>query len=238
MITIYAFSDGHGNLPIIEKPFDLMLIAGDNVSLSAQRDINKTKEWYLNNFVNWINDLPFNDNDSRVIFIAGNHEVAFSKLEYTEKQQLINEIYEKTYKRTIYLENEEYFFLKGETEVFRIFGTPYCKNFGRGWAYNKSQEELKELFNKIPKDCNILLTHDAPYGTSDKCFGWLFIPESVGSPALRDAIIEKTPLINIHGHLHTANHNIEKLNTTDVYCVSLLNENYDIAYEPLYLQLN
>jgi Icc-related predicted phosphoesterase len=45
------------------------------------------------------------------------------------------------------------------------------------------------------------------------------------------------PTLNIHGHLHTTNHNVEKLGDTDVYCVSILDENYEIAFEPQYFEL-
>ena len=72
------------------------------------------------------------------------------------------------------------------------------------------------------------------------CFDWTKqgrTPYSIGNEPLRDVIIEKRPKINLHGHLHSANHNVERLNETDVYCVSILDEEYRIKYKPLYLEL-
>ena len=240
MIKVCAFSDGHGILPNPEtiSAFDVLLIGGDNVDLYRQSDRTGTYNWYVNTFTDWINKLPFNDSNSKVIFIAGNHEVSFEHLNSDLKTLLLNQIYEKTNNRAIYLENETYVFEKDD-EKLTIFGTPYCKIFGR-WAYMRSDEELNTIYSEIPNNCDILLAHDAPYGTSDLCFGWEKWGKSlehIGNIPLRDAIIEKNPKICIHGHLHSSNHEDEILNNTSVYCVSLVDEEYRLAYEPLYLEL-
>lgn len=238
MITVCAFSDGHGLLPKIEKPFDLLLIGGDNIDLNYQNSSFKTKAWYLSTFVDWVNALPFKDLYSKVIFIAGNHEVGLQKLAEEELNLFINELKINTNDRVVYLQNESYKFWK-ESESVLIFGTPYCRIFGR-WAYMEDDEHLQKLYAKIPENCDILLTHDAPYGTSDICYGWQAWGEQlehIGNKALSEAIVAKSPKYNIHGHLHSANHNFETLNNTLVSCVSLVDEDYIYAYEPLYLEL-
>ena len=44
--------------------------------------------------------------------------------------------------------------------------------------------------------------------------------------------------IVLHGHLHSTNHKKEVLVESDVYNVSLLDENYDLIYDPLILDVN
>lgn len=238
MINICAFSDGHGLFPKEIKPFDLMLIGGDNVPLYYQRSKEATKQWYLNDFVDWINKLPFNDSYSKVIVISGNHEIGMSQLKPEELSFLWSNIKAATDNRVIYRENESYDFRKNDEHLL-IFGTPYCKIFGN-WAYMATQETLNDIYSYIPENCDILLSHDAPYGVSDMCYGWKALgetPQHIGNKSLREAILDKRPKINIHGHLHSANHEREILGNTDVYCVSLVDENYVVNYEPLYLEI-
>lgn len=79
MIDVCAISDLHGYLIDIEKPFDVLLIAGDIVDLYYQRYSKQTKKWYKNEFLNWVKGLPFKDENSKVIIIAGNHEVGMEQ---------------------------------------------------------------------------------------------------------------------------------------------------------------
>jgi len=230
-MKICAFSDGHGILPVIEKPIDLLLIGGDNVDLYCQRYSNETIYWYTNDFVKWINNVSLKEGGA-VLWIDRNHEVGWQKLG-NERFRIADEIQYKTHGKAIYLEDSLYNF-NGIT----VYGTPQCKVFGN-WAFMQNDDALRESYSKIIKDCDILLTHDAPYGVSDICYDWIKFgrtPYSIGNVPLRDAILEKSPKINIHGHLHSANHNKETLDKTDVYCVSIVNEEYDFVYEPLYLE--
>lgn len=231
---ILALSDLHGQLPEINSSFDLMLLGGDLVELYSQSSKLATKEWYEICFSDWINTLPFENEDSKVLWIAGNHEVAFEKLRIAGRIELARLVNERTNGRAIYLEDELYNF-----HGITIYGTPWCRIFGN-WAFMKNCDSLKEIYSKIPENIDILLTHDAPYGTSDLCFGWQAwgrTPVHIGNEPLRDIILEKNPHWNLHGHLHSSNHNEEILGSTSVYNVSLLDEEYNQAYPPLQLEI-
>ena len=164
MINICAISDKHGYIPKIEEPFDLMLIGGDNVNLYCQRDKYDTINWYITTFVDWINNLPFKNDGSKVLWIAGNHEIGWENLGKEGRLKIADNIKSLTNNRAIYLEDSLYSF-NGIT----IYGTPWCKIFGN-WAFNKNNEDLKNIYQYIPYNIDILLTHDAPYGTSDICY--------------------------------------------------------------------
>jgi len=231
---ILGLSDLHGQLPEIDTSFDLLLLGGDLVDLYLQRYTDATKEWFEITFSDWINTLPFKDENSKVIWIAGNHEVGFEKLREAGRKQLAELVSERTNGRAIYLEDELYDF-----HGITIYGTPWCKIFGN-WGFMKPYDSLKEVYSKIPEDIDILLTHDAPYGTSDLCFGWQKFnrtPVHIGNEPLRDVIIEKRPRFNLHGHLHSANHEEELLEHTSVYNLSLVDEEYQQVYLPLQLEI-
>ena len=214
--------------------FDLLLLGGDLVNLYLQRDISESCDWFMNGFVNWINLMPFKDENSKVLWIAGNHEVGWSKMLPEGRQKIATNVTEKTNGRAIYLEDQLYDF-----NGIKIYGTPWCKIFGN-WGFMLNDEALNRKFSQIPENIDILLTHDAPYGTSDLCFGWKAwgrTPYHIGNEPLRDAILEKNPKYNIHGHLHSANHEEELLGNTSVYCVSLVDEGYNTAYPPLQIEI-
>lgn len=242
MIDIVASSDFHGCLPEITKPFDLMLLAGD-LEPVIDHSYKRQFIWYQEEFVPWINSLPFKDEQSKVVFIAGNHS-CFLAQEGSNSPSVYHNIIKPCEGRLIYLCNQEYTFeyLDDDESVkeIKIFGTPYCKIFGTWWNM-LNDDTLKVKYSEIPENLDILLSHDVPYGVCDKCFGLLDygrIPKHIGNEVLRDAVLEKKVKYCISGHLHTGNHNWEQLGDTQVRQVSYLNESYQPTFEPYYFKWN
>ena len=222
-MRIAAISDLHGNLIDNIEPCELVFICGDIVPLKIQWDILESKTWLATVFNDWVNELPC----QRVVFIAGNHDIVFSR-EYCGDLLPV---------KAKYLENSYYDYLSDEGKVYRIYGTPNCHIFGN-WAFMYSDEALEEIYSKIPDNCDVLLSHDAPYGISDICFESIYNGEKhLGNPPLYKAISDKSPKYCLHGHLHSSNHQLELLNDTKVYNTSIVNESYRVAYEPLYLDI-
>ena len=223
-------SDLHGYLPSIEEIEDheITLICGDISPLSIQINHKEMRKWLINKFKPWCESLPSN----KVYFIAGNHDFWFERNDLTAHQIF------SSHDKVRYLKNEYVDYISTQdAKVYRIFGTPYCHIFGN-WAFMRSEEILAKKFSQIPGNVDILLSHDAPYGTSDVCFeGWAADGRHKGCPELRDAIIASKPKYNFHGHLHSANHGEELLGETKVYNTSILNEQYDLVYEPLIIRL-
>ena len=74
MFKTIVFSDPHGNLPVINEEFDLMLIGGDICPAHDHYNYYQ-RMWLATDFVNWVNNLPFKDKASKVVFIGGHHKV-------------------------------------------------------------------------------------------------------------------------------------------------------------------
>ena len=239
MITIAASSDFHGNLPEVTEPFDLMLLGGD-LEPAHNHNWAYQRRWYKEEFLPWVQELPFKDVWSKVIFIAGNHSVYLAKEGHSFR---VKELEIDSGGRLVYLHNEWYNFDyldEDKIKVLTIFGTPYCKIFGNWWNM-LNDDILKEKYSEIPNNTDILLSHDCPYGVCDMCFGWKDwgrTPEHIGNKVLRDAILDKSPKIALVGHLHSANHNWEQLGNTMVRQVSLLNESYIPTYPIFYFKWN
>ena len=226
-MKICAISDLHGYLPEL-KPCELVLICGDSVPLEYQDSSKKTKKWYDTTFRKWAGELPCD----KVLFIAGNHE-----LHFPGKKIIYESLFSKDDKIT-YLCHSEYIHKSKDGKEYKIFGTPYCKQF-MNWAFMYPNEELEKIFKNIPNDLDILISHDNPYG-----YGDIVLQECpwadgshIGNIPLAKAIEEKQPKYQFNGHLHSCDHSLIMIGNTKHYNCSIKDEQYNPVYEPLYLNI-
>lgn len=227
-MRICAISDLHGLLPELE-PCDLVLIAGDISPLSIQQNIPLMDSWLFNKFIPWINNLDCGN----VILVAGNHDFWFERA--SESSILL--LQSGTNFKLRYLCNQLYYIAKDDGSNIKIFGTPYCHRFGN-WPFMKTDDILIEKFKEIPKNLDILISHDPPYGICDiDCILENMIPDHVGGTVLADRILEIKPSMVICGHIHSGEHNPTLIGKTTYVNVSLLNESYKYKYKPYYFEL-
>ena len=226
-MKICAFSDMHGQLDFKVEPCDIVLIGGDIMPLNIQSNMPQSEIWLKETFIPWCTSLPC----EKVVFICGNHD--FIGIRHPDRIRLLL----KDQNKVVYLDCE-IFEYQGKT----IFGTPWCKPFGR-WAFMESYEEQDARYARyldIIGNIDIILSHDAPYGISDvllqKDCHWAD-GSHIGNESLRKLVDAAKPSLVLQGHLHSCNHSKTEYNGTDVYCVSLLDENYKMVYKPLYLEI-
>ena len=217
----------HGNLDFKVEPCDIVLIGGDIVPLKIQSYTTDSEKWFKTVFIPWCNSLPC----EKVVFIAGNHDHFLER--HPDRMRLLL----KGQDKIIYLDCEIF-----EYQGKVIYGTPLCKPFGR-WAFMPSYKEQDDRYKRhleaIGK-IDIILSHDAPYGISDVLLQkdcWWADGSHIGNESLRKFVDNAKPQLVLQGHLHSCNHEKTEHNGTDVYCVSLLNEDYDMVYKPLYLEI-
>ena len=224
-MNVCALSDLHGDFVHI-KPCELVCICGDISPLNIQGNYDKMQKWLLNTFKPWASKLPCN----KVIFIAGNHDKCFSNLDFMYTQ------FSKDDKVT-YLFHEKYTYTSSEGKDYTIFGTPYCKLFGN-WAFMEMNSQLEQLFMNIPYNCDILLSHDAPFGCTDVLLqlGY-YTGEHIGNKPLAEAILQKMPKFVLHGHLRSTSREFENLGVSQVVNCSIKNEYYEVDYDPIYFEL-
>ena len=217
-----AISDLHGNLIDI-YPCEVLFICGDISPLRLQFNMEEMEYWITNEFLPWCEKLSC----ERIFLIAGNHDAFLERKKEKFKSLLLGS-------KVVYLENELSEYITDNGDCYKIFGTPYCHIFGN-WPFMRTDEVLKNKFFDIPEDCDIVFSHDCPFGTGDVCLE--LNEKHRGSIPLRDAIIRSKPRYLFTGHLHSANHNCEILEDTEVYNTSIVNERYEVSYEPLYLNI-
>lgn len=241
-IKIIAMSDIHGYLPDMskykmDKPFDLLLIAGDILPLEIQRMDTVSRAWILEDFYGWCNKLIESRFVYDIVYIPGNHDFILDQ-EYI--RHIVYSTPRPSYKYRsphIHLLIDEMFTYKG----WKVYGSPWCPNL-KNWAFYGSPEKLTMKFETIPDNTDILITHCPPQYQD---YGKILAPGhrsydvDCGSWELYQAVA-KRPNIKLHvfGHIHSGNHRPDaNINKTIFANVSIKGEDYTPIYEPLIIEL-
>lgn len=229
-MKVVAMSDLHGTLPKADsfEECEVAFICGDISPLNIQANDKKMKKWLSGTFKPWCEALPCD----KVYFIAGNHDwIALRNSDFMES------IFPAEGKVT-YLCQSGATYTSKDGKDYKIFGTPFCKQFCN-WAFMEEDEELAKLYLAIPNDLDVLLTHDQPYGYGDvilQNIQWND-GEHIGNKPLLEAVFMKQPKYMFCGHLHSTTHECIQIVQTKRYNVSLKDEYYDEVYKPLYLDI-
>jgi len=215
-MKICAISDLHGRfIRNIEKS-DVLVIAGD---------INYTMgvEWFGRCFIPYLNGIK--DRYGLCILVFGNHD---DDIYYD------NDKYKKYLPPWIKVLNNESIIYKG----YKFYGSPHCR-YIQGFRNTVTEQSLMHIFSLIPNDTDILVTHSPPYGIGDISKDTLHPLDTLmhlGSVSLLEKVREVKPLIHIFGHIHTGNRYTRE-NGVDFYNVSILDDYYDLAFKPTYIEL-
>lgn len=181
-----AISDSHCKHDDICLPsnIDILIHAGDFCSWGVESEAVSFLEW-------------FTKQDARYkIFIAGNHDKCFQKY---LKNDVLDTI--KGFSNIHYLEDSSI-----EIEGFKFYGSPWTPEFGYGWAFNaKRGQELFNIWEKIPPDTDVLITHGPPRGQLDLIMPNMVRPyenPNVGCSDLMNRVDIVRPKYHIFGHIH------------------------------------
>jgi Icc-related predicted phosphoesterase len=186
---------------------DIIIHSGDISSFGRKHEIE--------NFLEWFSSLSY----KYKIFIAGNHDWGFQNNK-GEIQKILN-----LYQDVIYLEDSMV-----NVNGIKIYGSPWQPEFCN-WAFNLPRNgiELEKVWDKIPADLDILVTHGPAYGYLDQVIGR---NEHLGCELLSKRIMEVKPKIHCFGHIHSANGFLD-VNGVNFINSSILGESYFYDYLPI-----
>ena len=217
-MRITFISDTHNKHKFVTEDLpggDLLIHAGDISSMGYEHEIREFCKWYdsLDNYTN-------------KIFIAGNHDWGFQNNVEKVKEIL------GLYANITYLQDNST--LLGE-DMVSVYGSPWQPEF-YNWAFNLPRQgvELKEKWDNIPNNTDILITHGPAYGYVDKVIGRT---ENLGCELLTEKIKELKPKIHICGHIHTG-YGYTFDGDTHYINASVLNESYVYYNKPLTIEWN
>ena len=95
---------------------------------------------------------------------------------------------------TIHLSSE-----KGPHTCFKVFGSP-CTPKVSSWAFQYDDGEASRLWDAIPLDTDIVVTHTPPKNHCDTAT----MDDRSGCPVLLQALYRVRPMLSVFGHIHEA----------------------------------
>ena len=227
-------SDMHGMLDNLDfLGIDLALFAGDIAKLNGRGPwhVYDQIKWMNKQFANMCKKWP----NTKFVFVPGNHD--FFPI---AKERFGHELH--SHNLSVKLQENCTMLIDQEINVngLRIYGSPWVPIISHSWAFEAEHDFLKDKFNKIPEDLDILITHCPPHIENnhmiDRSLQW-GISRPFGSVELADAIFEKKPKYVFCGHIHSGDHEKTLFNESTIYNVARVDERYEIAYEPLVIEL-
>ncbi len=210
-MKIVCISDTHGlHEKIVLPEGDMIIHAGDCTNFGSTAQVIE--------FLEWFSKLDY----KYKIFIAGNHDWFFEERE----ESLVYGVLD-LYPEIIYLEDS------GVTiENIKIWGSPYQPEFF-SWAFNRKRgEEIKEHWNQIPDDTDILITHGPPMRIMDETLTY----ENVGCEDLLSAVNRIEPKYHIFGHIHNG-YGIENIQHITFINASICDEKYNPINKPIIIKI-
>ena len=114
----------------------------------------------------------------------------------------------------------------------RFFGSPWTPPFMQ-WHFMATEQRLAALYEAMPDEIDVLVTHGQPYGVLDP--GWQ--AAHVGSSALAAAVSARNVQHHAFGHLHAAGGHMVQQGHTTFYNVAACNDAYQMVNQPRILDV-
>lgn len=197
-MRIVCLSDTHSLHDRVDVPDgDILVHTGDFTRRGSRDDVLS--------FDRWLGTLPH----PHKVVIAGNHDFCFER-DPSARTWITNATY-----------------LQDEACVIaglKFWGSPWQPRFF-DWAFNLDRgEPLRDKWDLIPSDTDVLLTHGPPHGILDVTWDKL----AVGCEELRVAVSRVRPRLHVFGHIHEGYGLAEEGGTRFVNASSC-----DIEYDPV-----
>eukprot|EP00898_Chlorokybus_atmophyticus_P005085 jgi/Chlat1/5578/Chrsp369S00850 len=199
---VVCISDTHGFQDRFDEipDGDVLLHAGDFTNMGKPEEVAK--------FNAFLGRLPHKEK----IVIAGNHDVSFHTEFYEESWRNFHHKYTPPSKARELLTNCTY--LEDSSTVvkggWKVYGSPWSPWF-YDWAFQLQRgAEIRQKWELIPTDTDILMTHGPPAGFRDK----ILSGKRVGCEDLTDVVLNRVrPMYHVFGHIHE-DHGVTSNSTT------------------------
>lgn len=191
-----CISDTHSGIFRL-PPGDVLIHAGDLSSYGALPQLTRT--------IDWLTSL---EHPVKII-VAGNHDLCldenWARPDYGFQPELIQRA--RATVRSLasaglyYLEHESLHFTAPSGKVWKVYGSPAAPIHLEGAFQYASSTEAKAIYQRVPEDTEILITHTPPYRTLDKTRKRKY----VGCPTLSSRLRQlRHCRLHVFGHIHEA----------------------------------
>lgn len=206
-LKVVCISDTHmGHCELYMPPGDILVVAGDISGITNHAELIE--------FNRWLGELDY----EAIFVVPGNHDGQFWDSQAVSRSLLSN--------ATVLIDEMV------EYKGYKIYGSPWVAQYG-DWWYMVHPDALYDIWQKIPDDIDILITHQPPYGILDGVRRG-----NAGCKYLREAVLTRIkPKLHVYGHLHLDGGRL--VQQQDIYFVNaaMNNESYNIVREPITVEL-
>lgn len=177
-MKLTAISDTHG-FPIPIKSCDVLVHAGDATQLGTESEVRAFFEWFV--------QTPAKHR----IFVPGNHDFGFENHRAMFRAMVPEGV-------TLLIDESVII------DDHKFYGSPWSPQFN-DWAFNlRTSEQLRDCWDMIPEDTDVLITHAPPRGILDKTQDrYDKLGENAGCRALAERVRVVKPKVHIFGHIHS-----------------------------------
>lgn len=176
-MRIVFLSDTHCQLDKIEVPTgDILVHAGDFTGRGTEKEVQQFAERLVM--------LPHRHK----FIVPGNHDFLFER-DLPRAKELMSEV------PGLHLLLDA----GAEVDGIRIYASPWTPIFF-DWAFMGDSEALRQKWEQIPNDVDVLITHGPPFGILDRCFDGTH----AGCRELATAVRRIRPRLHVFGHIHEA----------------------------------
>ena len=192
---------------------DLLIHAGDFSSRGYEHEVD--------GFFDWFNSL---DNYTNKIVIAGNHDLMF------EDDPMLAKDIMSHYPNVTYLQDDIEVIGEDYSSSVKVYGSPWQPEF-YNWAFNlpRNGEELKEKWDMIPHNMDIVVTHGPAWGHLDTVVGQSM---NLGCELLAERLKVVKPKIHVFGHIHSG-YGYKFVDGTHHFNAAVLGEDYVFTQKPM-----
>ncbi|KAI0256504.1 Metallo-dependent phosphatase [Lactifluus subvellereus] len=181
---------------------DVLIHAGDLSSWGRVEQLEVTVDWLLS--------LPH----PTKIVIAGNHDICLDESRVNSRRSAYTTVTKKDVSKARsmmknqaaraagvhYLEHES-MELKTGGKSWKVYGSPATPRYLPGAFQYESRAKAEEIYRRVPRDTEILLTHTPPYGVLDLARSEV----RAGCETLSATLDElKQCKLHVFGHIHEA----------------------------------
>ncbi|KRW98648.1 hypothetical protein PPERSA_00236 [Pseudocohnilembus persalinus] len=217
-LKFVVISDTHCQHEFIDLPQGDVLIHCGDFSYTGEKE-------ELQNFHEWL--LKQKNKFKYVIIIAGNHDCTIDEEYYLNRGKIYPKKFLHTSRQNCYdckalIANENWIYLEDdfvEIEGIKIYGSPWTP-------------ESEKIWNKIPDNTDILITHGPPKYILDKIKNFKEQEINVGCQILKQQIDRVQPKFHLFGHIHDT-YGVEKEKNTFFVNASICDEEYKPINKPV-----
>lgn len=215
-------------------PFGDVLLHSGDISYANKGDLLEERKQLID-FSEWLGDLNYD----HIVVVAGNHDFLFER----EEEEAIAILTQ--HNPNVHYLNQTSVNIHG----YEIYGEPRQPDEVYNWAFNVSRNNMKHVWDLMPEDIDILVTHGPPHGYGDvvennssfDIFSHGNQFERVGCKHARKMIDSRTehPLkLVTFGHIHEGYGQWHRPATkTHLVNASVVNRRYNVTNKPVVIEL-